>query len=315
MKTDATSIKSACIGIVCSMQTDNTRQQVKCFRGKKMPRQTKVARYEVLRSGCGARKQFGTELHPIEKERERKAMMNEKNTAIEELKSQFERRLENRATESAQFSLDEMFEIYEEDDIGCKSESLAAILAKCLRSIGERYQDDLKIFDMLDCMNACRNLLDDFPANEDCAFCFLECMTGLLYLKNMMQEDGMIEEYSDEVFEVAERFAGSELVSGTACFCMANMIPLCGGFDAPLSLAYRAVDRIASIAKMHPFSTPIQTVLGHALISACGIALQTENKSSLAEYRYYLKEFLKDKKDVYISEEINQHLRQIEYYL
>jgi len=233
--------------------------------------------------------------------------MNEMNTATRELLNQFNESLQTGSLQSAQRALDTLWEKYEEDDRNHKNESLATTLAESFSKIGVRYQESTDIFAMLDCVCTCRDLLGDFPSNDTCAYCFLECMTGLLYLKNMMREDGMVEEFSDEIYEIAERFASNENICGKACNCLANMIPLCGGYDAPLSLAYRAVDMITSISAMHPNSEVVQTVLGHALISACAIAAQTQNSSRLAHYKEQLDLFLQEKKGIYNTIEVFLH--------
>ena len=236
--------------------------------------------------------------------------MTDKTSLISDLKKEFSEHLQTKAPGSAQSTLNTLWDIYEEDAPGNKKEQLAVTLAESFSSIGEHYEETLDIFSLLDCVNGCRDLLGDFPENEECAFYFLESMTGLLYVKIMMREDGMVKEFGDEIFKIANRFPENEKVCSQACGGLVNLIPLCGGFDAPLSLAYNAADKVAVLSKLHPTSEAVQTALGHALISVCAIARRTDNLDAFYKFAEQLMQFLEEKNGVFNTAEIDAHFNE-----
>ena len=185
-----------------------------------------------------------------------------------------------------------------------------------MRGLAKIYEDAYNIFETLICLDECRNLLDDFPRSARYAGSLLFVMGALLYLKVQMHEEGMGEEYADEIADIADRFPEDKAINMTACICMANLIPLCGTFDTPLSVAYRTADKMGAIAQRFGDSPQILEAYCHVLISVSAYARRSNNDLAV-RYTGELSRVLKDKADVLSPDNIRniqEHRAQVGIY-
>ena len=217
---------------------------------------------------------------------------------LQDMKKEIGHALSSRDAEGVEKQLKTLKGLYSESDEPQEKESIGNEISDALRGLAELYENDYNIFETLLCLVECRNLLDDFPQSARYANNLLFVMGALLYLKVQMREEGMGEEFSDEIADIADRFPEDRDINMTACICMANLIPLCGSFDTPLSVAYRTADKMRAVAQRFGDSLQILEAYCHVLISVSAYARRSDNDLAYVRYTGELSRVLKDKADV-----------------
>lgn len=192
-----------------------------------------------------------------------------------------------------------------------EKQQTAELAADAYYKLAEIYMNEANPFSSLNCVLGCRELYDMVPQSEHIAFMLLQAITGLSYVKNQLHEDGMVEEYMDEALELAERFPKNADIQRQTAMCIANLVALCGGFDAPLGLAYDAVERMGAVAERFPGDEDLQNMYAHILISACYFANGTKNQTRLAQFRGQLRQLQAERANVLDANAIRGHLSQI----
>lgn len=240
----------------------------------------------------------------------------ENHSIIQSLKEETKQAIGRRDTGAVEKNLKTLKELYANAADTQEKEAIGNQIAITLYHLAELYVDSMNPFDTLLCLNGCRDLTDDFPQSTRYAYYLLQVMTGLLYIKVQMNEDGMVEEYTDEIIETADRFPDDEDITMQACACLANLIPLCGSFDAPISLAYRIADKMEPIAQRFGSSPQILEAYCHVLVSVSTFADRTGNTGVYNKYMGALNEMRQDKKDVLGPglRQVEEHMRQCGLY-
>lgn len=201
----------------------------------------------------------------------------------------------------------ECYNIEDADEKRKTAEKIADVYYK----LAECYMNKLEIFGSLHCVLGCRKLHEMVPESEHVAYMLLQTVAGLSYVKYTLKEDGMVDEYMDEVFDLAAEFPEAVLIQRQAAMCMANLVALCGGFDSPISLAYDAVERMDEVAARLPRDSDLQNIFAHILISACYFADQTKNQARLTQFRSRLDRLQKEKAGYLDIRAIRGHLSEI----
>ena len=201
-------------------------------------------------------------------------------------------------------------ECYNIDDPVNKQKT-AEQIADVYYKLAECYMNGLDIFGSLHCVLGCRRLHEMVPKSEHVAYQLLQVIAGLSYVKNTRKEDGMVDEYMDEVFELAAKFPQNAPIQRQAAMCIANLVALCGGFDAPLSLAYGAVERMEEVVERLPRDSELQNIFAHILISACYFTNQTDNQARLTQFRTRLERLTKEKAAYVDLRAVRAHLSQV----
>ncbi len=191
-------------------------------------------------------------------------------------------------------------------DAGEKQKT-AGMIADVYCKLAEHCMEAPDIFSGLNCVVGCRSLHEMLPSDEHIACRLLQCMTGLFYVKNILREDGMVDDFMDEVFELADGFPASVCIQRQAGVCIQNLIAMCGSFDAPISLAYNAAERMDKVADRFPGDFDLQNVYAHILISACIFGKQTNNGERLSRFRTKLKQLIREREEAVDTDAVNEH--------
>ena len=149
------------------------------------------------------------------------------------------------------------------------------------------------------------------PSDPYIASQFLQCLTGLSYVKNEQQERGMVEEFLDEAFELSDRFPKDASVQLQTAICVQNLIALCGSYEAPVSLAFSAADKMEELSDRYPQDSDIQNVFAHILISALYFARQKEDHEKYRHFASLLNALGRSRGEVLDQMAIRMHLRRI----
>jgi hypothetical protein len=216
-------------------------------------------------------------------------------SAVTALKEKLALAISRQDRESVAENLEMLQTLYSKATEPPEKEAVGNEIATALRGLADICEDDSDIFEALMRLNDCRDLLDDFPQSARYAGCLLYVMGALLYLKVQQREDGMVEEYTEEIVDIANRFPTDEEINMTACACLANLIPLCGSFDAPLSLAYSIADEMEPIAQRFGGSPQILEAYCHVLISVSAYADRSNNGAAYNKYEGRFRRIYEDK--------------------
>ena len=194
-----------------------------------------------------------------------------------------------------------------------EKQKTAEMIADVYYKLAENYMDKLNLFGGLNCVAGCRKLHGMVPSSVHIVCQLLQCMTGYFYVQLVCRwENENVEDWMDEIFELAGDFSEEISIQQQAAECIQNLMAQCGSFFSPISLAYKATERMEEVAKRFPKDYTLQNVYAHIIISACYFGKETNNKERLSQFTKVLENLTEERGEALDISAIWGHLREID---